>query len=85
MKEDYLYEWWMKNRFDEFCTCLHAWSNSMVNPEDHSRLEVRTDRAITYFDSINKGFIGQYLLTKYAMDFIEEVVECYWQIEESQS
>lgn len=95
--EDRLFEWWMMHRFDRFCEYMHAWTrdvgeytSSSKEGEDHSDEDVRINRAISYIDMDDRhknggGFIKQYLLIKYGMEFVNHITASYWEIEISQS
>lgn len=88
LTDDRLFQWWYANKFDRFCEYMHAWHKPFNNrPEEHDKVEVRIDRAISYIDMDDQrknggGFIRQYLLIKYAMEFVEYITESYWQLEQ---
>ena len=93
MSEDQLFNWWLENRFDRFCQYMHNWRSDWVAVghtipyEDHSKEQVRINRTISYLDIDDQhkqggGFIRQYLLIKYGMEFVEHIATAYWELEE---
>lgn len=79
MKDDRLLWWWLDNKYPAFQQYMRAWTASINRqPEDHSEERVRTSRTVSYIDSIDSGFIKQYLLIKYQMEFVEFITGKYW-------
>lgn len=88
MENDKLFQWWLENRFERFNDYMLAWSISLgtdiaVADEDHNDREIRLRRAIAYIDMDDHrpgggGFIKQYLLIKYGMEFVERIADKYW-------
>jgi hypothetical protein len=79
MSNDKLFQWWIEYKYPDFKKYMVAWtSNFNKSPEDHSDERVRIDRAISYIDSIDSGFIKQYLLIQYQMGFVEAITARYW-------
>lgn len=85
MKDDRIYQWWVEYKFEAFHSYMRAWYKPFAQRgEDHTKADIRTDRAITYLDEF-KGFIKQALLIKYGMEFVETITELYWSTETEQN